>query len=158
METPVFLHVDFGFAGPWGPELAQACAGLAADIAGEPGLRWKVWGEDKASGRASGEYLFASRADAQRYLGKHVPRLEQFGVTDVHTRMFEVNTQLSAMTRAPATLASAGAWDGLPPACPRPGSPPPLVGAGCPWSHGGRCDCAKHGAARRCGKAASQVV
>lgn len=106
MTTSVFLHVDFDFGGPWGPELAEACAGLAADIAGEGGLSWKVWGEDKTSGRASGEYLFASRADAERYLAKHVPRLKQFGVTDVYSRIFDVNTALSASTRATASLLS----------------------------------------------------
>jgi hypothetical protein len=102
MANPVFLHVDFDFGGPWGPGLAEACAGLAADIAGEAGLRWKVWGEDPGSGRASGEYLFASRADAERYLDKHVPRLRQFGVADIYSRIFDVNAQLSAVTRAPA--------------------------------------------------------
>lgn len=101
MASPVFLHVDFDFAGPWGAGLAQACEALVADIAGEPGLRWKLWGEDPQAGRASGEYLFDSRADAQRYLDKHLPRLRGFGVTEVHSRVFEINQPLSAATRAP---------------------------------------------------------
>lgn len=96
-----FLHVDFAFPGPWGPALAEACRDLAADIATEPGLRWKLWGEDPAGGHASGEYLFDSREHAQRYLDKHRPRLAAFGVTHVHARLFDVNAPLSAATRAP---------------------------------------------------------
>lgn len=96
-----FLHVDFAFAGPWGPALAAACRELAADIAAEPGLRWKLWGEDPGSGRASGEYLFESREHAQRYLDKHRPRLAALGVAQVEARLFEVNAALSRATRAP---------------------------------------------------------
>lgn len=100
--TPAtLLHVDFTFAGPWGPALADACGDLAKDIAAEPGLRWKLWGEDPAGGRASGEYLFDSRAHAQRYLDTHRQRLAAFGVTDVDARMFDVNVPLSAVTRGP---------------------------------------------------------
>lgn len=96
-----FLHVDFAFPGPWGPELAAACRELAADIAGETGLHWKLWGEDPGSGRASGEYLFASREQAQRYLDKHRPRLSALGVVQIEARLFEVNATLSRATRAP---------------------------------------------------------
>lgn len=96
-----FLHVDFTFPGPWGPALAEACRDLAADIATEPGLHWKLWGEDPAGGHASGEYLFDSREHAQRYLDKHRPRLAGFGVKQVHARLYDVNAPLSAVTRAP---------------------------------------------------------
>lgn len=40
---PVLLQFDFPFRGPWGAALADAMKGLAADIAGEPGLIWKMW-------------------------------------------------------------------------------------------------------------------
>lgn len=96
-----FLHVDFAFAGPWGPALAEACRDLAADIATEPGLRWKLWGEDPVGGHASGEYLFDSREQAQRYLDKHRSRLAAMGVAQLHARLFDVNAPLSAATRAP---------------------------------------------------------
>ena len=99
--TTTFMHVDFAFAGPWGPALTEACRELAADIAAEPGLRWKLWGEDPAGGHASGEYLFDSREHAQRYLDKHRARLAAFGVTNLHARLFDVNAALSTATRAP---------------------------------------------------------
>lgn len=95
------LHVDFDFAGPWGQALADACRELAADIATEPGLRWKLWGEDASAGRASGDYLFDTRADALRYLDKHRSRLRAFGVTQLDARLFDVNAPLSAITRGP---------------------------------------------------------
>ena len=104
-----FLHIDFAFPGPWGPALAAACRELADDIAAEPGLRWKLWGEDAATGRASGEYLFDTREQAQRYLDKHRPRLAAFGVTQVDARLFEVNEPLSRTTRAPLVTADPGA-------------------------------------------------
>ncbi|CAG1014944.1 Putative monooxygenase YdhR [Burkholderiaceae bacterium] len=106
METPMpatLLHIDFAFPGPWGSALAEACRDLAADIATEPGLRWKMWGEDPESGHASGEYLFDCREHAQRYLDKHLPRLAAFGATEVHARLFDINAPLSAATRAPVT-------------------------------------------------------
>jgi len=95
-----FLHIDFAFAGPWGPARAEACRELAADIATEPGLRWKLWGEDADGGRASGEYLFDSREHAQRYLDKHRPRLAALGVAQIEARLFQVNTPLSRATHA----------------------------------------------------------
>lgn len=99
MNAPVLLHVEFAFDGPWGPQLASACQELAADIAAEPGLRWKLWGEDAPGRRASGEYLFDTRAQAERYLEKHVPRLRAFGVEEVHARFFDINPALSVATR-----------------------------------------------------------
>lgn len=96
-----FLHVDFEFPGPFGAELAQACQGLAADIAGEPGLHWKLWAEDAQAGIASGEYLFDHRAQAEHYLDRHRARLQSFGATRIHARILEVNTPLSLATRAP---------------------------------------------------------
>jgi len=101
--TATLLYVEFAFPGPWGPDLAEACRDLAADIAAEPGLRWKLWGEDPAAGRANGVYVFGSRAQAQRYLDKHRPRLAAFGVTDVDARLFDINEPLSAATRTSMT-------------------------------------------------------
>lgn len=99
--TPTLLNLDFEFAGPWGPALAEACAPLAADIAAEPGLRWKLWTEDPAGGRAGGAYLFDDRDAAQRYLAKHAQRLRGFGVTRVDARLYAVNEALSTVTRGP---------------------------------------------------------
>jgi hypothetical protein len=38
LMSTTLLYIEFGFPGPWGDELAQACRDLATDIANEPGL------------------------------------------------------------------------------------------------------------------------
>ena len=49
---PVLLQVDFPFSGPWGDAMTDALQGLAESIAQEPGLIWKIWTENPASGEA----------------------------------------------------------------------------------------------------------
>lgn len=95
------LQFDFPFAGPWGAGLEAACRDLAADIAAEPGLVWKLWGENEAAGRASGVYLFRTSDAAEAYAAKHVRRLAAFGVTGPSLGLFRLNTTLSRTTRAP---------------------------------------------------------
>ncbi|MEW6707809.1 MAG: monooxygenase [Pseudomonadota bacterium] len=106
--SPTLLYIDFPFQGPWGPQLAAACEGLAADIASEPGLRWKLWTEAPDNGRAGGAYLFDRREDAQRYLDKHVPRLRAFGVMEADVRLCEVNAALSDITGGPLAASVRG--------------------------------------------------
>ncbi len=101
MTSPVLLQIDFDYAGPYGDELAQLSAGLAADIAAEPGLIWKIWTEDQAGGCAGGWYVFETRSQAETYLAKHSQRLQAFGVTAVRARYFAANEALSAITRSP---------------------------------------------------------
>lgn len=100
-SDPVLLQFDFPFRGPWGAALAEAMQGLAQDIAGEPGLLWKIWTESEATSRAGGIYLFANASDAQRYLEKHTARLQSFGVTDIVAHTFAVNAALTQLTRGP---------------------------------------------------------
>lgn len=95
------LQIDFPHEGPWGDEMAGAFEGLARDIAATPGLRWKIWTESRAAGRAGGIYLFDDAASAAAYLAVHVPRLEGFGVRDIRTLELQVNEQLDVITRAP---------------------------------------------------------
>jgi hypothetical protein len=56
------LQIDFPYNGPWGESAAEAMRGLAEDIAGTPGLKWKSWTENQTTGRAGGIYLFDGRA------------------------------------------------------------------------------------------------
>lgn len=79
---------------------------LAADIAAETGLVWKIWTESKEAGKAGGLYLFESRALAEKYLEKHSKRLASFGVQDIRALFFEVNEALTLQTRGPLTKAS----------------------------------------------------
>lgn len=95
------LQFDFPFDGPWGAEMTQALEGLARDIAGEDGLIWKIWTENRDERRAGGIYLFRDAASAARYRDKHLERLAAFGIRDVAARTFAVNGPLSAITHAP---------------------------------------------------------
>ncbi len=97
----MLLQFDFPFGGPWGARMTEALSGLAEDIAAENGLIWKIWTENEVEHRAGGIYLFADEANAARYAAKHKARLESFGVTDIVSRSFSVNAELSAITRAP---------------------------------------------------------
>lgn len=98
---PTLLQVDFPFSGPFGEKMSEQMEGLAQDIAAEAGLTWKVWTENAAEQRAGGIYLFDNAADAERYLKKHSARLESFGVRGIEARIFDVNTKLSLIDRAP---------------------------------------------------------
>lgn len=97
----VLLQIDFDYAGPYGDELVRMSSGLAADIAAEPGLIWKIWTENPESGSAGGWYVFQTREQAERYLEKHSARLRDFGVEAVRARYFATNPVLSAITRSP---------------------------------------------------------
>ena len=79
--------------------MASALMGLAEDIAGEPGLIWKVWTEAPDRGVAGGAYLFETDAAARAYTAKHSARLKEFGITGIDVRTFSVNETLSAVTR-----------------------------------------------------------
>ena len=95
------LQFDFAFDGPWGEDLEAACRELAADIAAQPSLIWKLWGENPAERRASGVYLFETAEAAEAYIAKQTPRLAAFGVGDPGLSRFTLNRTLSRATHAP---------------------------------------------------------
>lgn len=98
--NPKLLIIDFPWAGPWGADMGAALRDLAADIAAEPGLLWKLWTEDPVAGRAGGVYLFRDTASREAYFAKHSARLAGFGITALAVQRFDVNAPLSAATRA----------------------------------------------------------
>lgn len=95
------VQFDFPYTGPWGAEMTHAMGGLAQDIAAEPGLVWKIWTENQAEGRAGGIYVFDSVSAADAYRTKHAARLASFGITGIVAHSFDVNADLSLITRAP---------------------------------------------------------
>ena len=98
---PYLLQVDFPYQGPWGDEMVSAMRGLAESIANEPGLIWKFWTENQATGEAGGVYLFTDLPSAQAYLTMHTQRLKSFGEPVVNGKVFQVNEALSQIDRAP---------------------------------------------------------
>jgi len=94
------LQVDFPHEGPFGEEFSTAFSDLAADIATESGLIWKIWTENEEAKEAGGIYLFDNIDDARRYLDKHTKRLESFGYANIRAKIFAANEPLSKITRA----------------------------------------------------------
>ena len=97
------LQIDFPSAGPFGTQMSEAYADLAASIATEPGLVWKIWTENATEQTAGGIYLFTDEASARAYATMHTTRLEGFGVTGIRARFFDVNDSLTAITRGPVS-------------------------------------------------------
>ena len=97
------LQIDFPSAGPYGAQMSEAYADLAASIATEPGLLWKIWTENATDQTAGGIYLFSDEASARTYATMHTKRLEDFGVTGIRALFFDVNEPLTATTRGPVS-------------------------------------------------------
>ncbi len=100
-ETPsVILQMDFASPPPWGEARREALRALAHSIAADtPGLAWKIWTEDEAAGRAGGLYAFTTRAAAEAYQAMHTARGTARGATDIQARTWDINMELSAITR-----------------------------------------------------------
>jgi hypothetical protein len=100
MSGPVVLIFDFPNEG-FGADRTEALKPLAEDIAGTPGLLWKIWTEEPEARRAGGVYLFATRAQAEAYHAMHAKRLAARGVTGIEATYRGVNEALSRIDRAP---------------------------------------------------------
>lgn len=99
----VLLQIDFPSAGPFGDQMAEAYADLAASISTEPGLQWKIWTENADDHSAGGIYLFTDDESAHAYATMHTQRLESFGVTGIRAKFFHINEPLTALTGGPIT-------------------------------------------------------
>ncbi|MBB1482247.1 monooxygenase [Tessaracoccus sp. MC1865] len=95
------LQIDFPSDGPFGAEMSDAYADLATSISQEPGLQWKIWTENATDRAAGGIYLFNDEDSARAYCDMHTKRLESFGVTGIRARFFDVNPDLTEITRGP---------------------------------------------------------
>lgn len=95
------LQVDFPYTGPWGDEMTNSMNELAQSIAKESGLIWKIWTVNDQTNEAGGIYLFDTKSSAETYLAMHTTRLQSFGITPVHGKIFEINQDLSKINRAP---------------------------------------------------------
>ena len=93
------LQIDFPSAGPYGAQMSEAYADLAASIATEPGLLWKIWTENATDQTAGGIYLFADETSAHAYADMHTKRLGSFGVTGIRAKFFDVNEALTSVIR-----------------------------------------------------------
>lgn len=94
------MQIDFPHAAPFGNELTSMMSDLAENIAQEKGLIYKLWTENEETKEAGGIYVFDNLHDAKRYLNMHTQRLESFGYTDIKSKIFTINEELSRLSKA----------------------------------------------------------
>jgi hypothetical protein len=70
-------------------------------IANVPGLHWKIYGFDDEESMATGIYLFEDVESLNSYLGPFMERDQPDGVVDLEYKVWEVQEDLSKITRAP---------------------------------------------------------
>jgi len=103
-QPSIILQMDFATAPPPYPPPGAARNALLRELAHSiandtPGLVWKIWTEDAAADRAGGLYAFTNRADARAYQAMHAARVAARGATDIRAVLWDVNAELSTITR-----------------------------------------------------------
>lgn len=97
----LLLQIDFPYNGPFGKEMAEAFNDLANSIIKEKGLISKIWTENIETKEAGGIYIFEDLLSLEAYLEMHTARLQSFGVKDIKSKIFNINEELSKITKAP---------------------------------------------------------
>jgi hypothetical protein len=102
------LQINFRFKVS-SPEYIDEVRPLAGQIAGVPGLLWKVWLMNEAESEAGGIYWFADAVSLQAYLDGPIvaavashPALEEISV-----KVFDDIRELSEVTRGPVLSSAA---------------------------------------------------
>ncbi len=67
----------------------------------EDGFIWKIWTENLEKNEAGGIYLFETKEAAENYLDMHSKRITSFGITDISAKIFDINAQLTHITKGP---------------------------------------------------------
>ena len=96
------LHLSFKLRVP--PDLLLAESREAASfIATVEGLIWKIWVSQEVAFELGGMYLFANRETAEAYLKHPIVQAVRLNpdVVSTHSELWDVETSLSALTRAP---------------------------------------------------------
>jgi hypothetical protein len=96
------LQLRFKTRVPPGVLLARSREAATA-IASVEGLLWKIWVLEKDEFEMGGIYLFTSREAAEAYLNHPVIQAIRSNpaVLSTQSRLWDVETSLSALTRAP---------------------------------------------------------
>ena len=96
------LHLRFKLRVPPNVLLAHSRE-AATTIASVEGLIWKIWVFEEEEFEMGGMYLFANRETAEAYL--HHPVIQAMrtnpAVVSTQSQLWEVESSLSALTRAP---------------------------------------------------------
>ena len=100
--TYTVLHMRLKLRVPQDVFLAQSRE-AATVIASVEGLVWKIWISQQEELEAGGIYLFANREAAEAYLNGPVVQAVRSNpaVVSTESRLWDVESSLSALTRAP---------------------------------------------------------
>ena len=96
------LHLRFKLRVP--PHVLLGCSLEAATtIASVEGLIWKIWVMQKEEFEIGGIYLFANRQTAEAHLNHPIIQVVRNNpaVVSAHSQLWDVESSLSAVTRAP---------------------------------------------------------
>lgn len=103
-----WAELSYHARGPWGAQLEEASRQLARQLASSEGLLWQSWLENSESQRVALVSVFASRALAENFVQQHRTRLEELGVIEMETRLFQLNVPLSLLGRCPPAMLAQG--------------------------------------------------
>src|ERR1700745_4109937 len=100
--TYTVLHLRFKLRGSPGVLLAHSRE-VATTIASVEGLIWKIWVLQEEEFQMGGIYLFANRETAEAYLTHPVVQAVSSNpaVVSTESQLWDVESSLSALTRAP---------------------------------------------------------
>lgn len=110
--SATILQINFDYDGSW-DDYEAGNAAAAGQIAGIPGLGWKVWLKNVATGEAGGIYLFHDEAVAHGFAAQAAAMLAGMPqVSHVSIKPFGVIEALTVITRGPSAPARAAATFG----------------------------------------------
>jgi hypothetical protein len=100
------LVVTYGLRDATPAEHAELCEQLAPAIAAVRGLVSKTWLANDCSGRYGGFYVFASRADFNRFIASELfeTLASHRSLRDVDAREFSIAIGPTTVTRGPVNL------------------------------------------------------
>lgn len=100
--APKLLQVNFKFNVPL-EDYEAAVAPLAAPIAAQPGLLWKVWLMNEAESEAGGIHLFEDQASLEAYLDGEIVAgiVSHPALSEMSVKVFDVMADTTAITRGP---------------------------------------------------------
>ena len=62
---------------------------------------WKIRTESPEMKEAGGIYIFETKETAEKYIDMHSKKLASFGITEVNSKIFAINSKLTEITKGP---------------------------------------------------------
>ncbi|GAA4279224.1 monooxygenase [Aquimarina mytili] len=101
MSTQKIWDLHLKYDGPVTQEFMDGNKQLAASIAEEEGIIWKIWTYEEGTNHYGSTYLFKNLDYLEKYREMHVKRLNAIGITDITDYIFDIFEDLSKIDNAP---------------------------------------------------------